>query len=416
MRPETPPSTVNSNDRAIVGLVMLAHALVHTYELSIPILMTEWLDAFPVTKATMGVVVGVGYALFGIGSLPGGVLTDAIGSRRLIAFCLAGMGASFLVLSVAPSVIAITIALVLWGIAASVYHPSGLTLISKGVTERGEGLAYHGIAGNLGIALGPLATTLLLLAFDWHVTTAILVVPALIGAVFALWIDVDETAAVELTDGGDEQPDTGNGISVSEFLAGARSLFVGSYVFVFGVAIMSGLFYRGILTFLPDVLAGFDAFVPTTVFGTTMEPSRYVYVGLLTLGMVGQYAGGILSDRLRPAIGIVAAYGTLAVLSVLFLPAANAGLVPFLALAAVLGVALFLVQPIYQAAVAELTPADSRGLSYGITYFGTFGIGAIGGAAAGAILTYASPWTLFLFLAGVASVAATLGVVLFIRE
>lgn len=411
---ETSPSTVNGNDRAIVGLVTLAHAMVHTFELSIPILMTEWLDAFPVTKATLGIVVGAGYALFGIGALPGGVLTDVVGSRRLIAGCLAGMAGSFLLLSLAPSVLFIAIALMLWGIAASVYHPSGLTLISKGVTARGEGLAYHGIAGNLGIAFGPLATTLLLLAFDWQTATALLVVPALLGAVVALRIDVDETAAVDVTDDGKTR---GKAVtSVPEFFEGARALFVGWFVFVFGVVIMSGLYYRGVLTFLPDVIAGFDAITATSVLGVSMEPSRYVYVGLLTVGMAGQYVGGTLSDRVRPSAGIVGAYAALAVLALVFVPVANAGLLPLLALAALLGFFLFLVQPIYQAAVAELTPAGTRGLSYGFVYFGTFGVGAAGGAIAGVLLTYANEWGLFLFLAGVAAVASGLGLVILTRE
>jgi len=405
---------VNSNDRAIVGLVTLAHAMVHTFELSIPILMIEWLDAFPVTKATLGIIVGAGYALFGIGALPGGILADAVGSRRLIAFSLGGMAAAFLLVSVAPSVIVLAIALMLWGIAGSVYHPSGLTLISKGVTERGDGLAYHGIAGNLGTALGPLVTILLLLVFDWGTTAALLVVPALVGAAVALRIDVDETAAVEVTDGGTPQAEAVT--SLSDFLVDARGLFVGGFVLVFGVVMMSGLYYRGVLTFLPDVIAGFDAMSATSVAGVTMEPSRYVYVGLLMVGTAGQYVGGTLSDRVRPGRGILGAYGVLALLAIVFVPIANVGLVPLLVLAALLGFFLFMVQPIYQAAVAELTPAGTRGLSYGFVYFGTFGIGAAGGAIAGVLLTYANEWGLFLFLAGVAAVASTLGLVLLTRE
>jgi MFS family permease len=324
------------------------------------------------------------------------------------------MAGSFLLLSLAPSMIFIALALMLWGVAASVYHPSGLTLISKGVTERGEGLAYHGIAGNLGIALGPLVTTLLLLVFDWQTTAALLVVPALVGTVVALRIDVDETAAVEVTDGGRPQGDPVT--SVSEFLEGTKGLFVGGFVFVFGVVMMSGLYYRGVLTFLPDVIAGFDAVTATSVFGVSMEPSRYVYVGFLTVGMAGQYVGGTLSDRVRPSAGIVGTYGVLAVLAVCFVPVANAGLLPLLALAALLGFFLFLVQPIYQAAVAELTPAGTRGLSYGFVYFGTFGVGAAGGAIAGVLLTYANEWGLFLFLAVVAATASILGIVLLTRE
>ena len=33
---------MNRNDRAITGLAMLAHAAVHTYELSLPLLLLVW--------------------------------------------------------------------------------------------------------------------------------------------------------------------------------------------------------------------------------------------------------------------------------------------------------------------------------------------------------------------------------------
>ena len=159
---------MNRNDRAITGFTMAGHSMVHIYELSIPILMTVWLVEFPVTSATLGTVVAVGYGLFGVGALPGGLLVDRFGSRRLIVACLFGMGASFLLLGVMPGVGGIAVAIAVWGLAASVYHPAGLALISNGVEERGSAFAYHGMAGNVGIASGPFVTALLLLAFDWY--------------------------------------------------------------------------------------------------------------------------------------------------------------------------------------------------------------------------------------------------------
>jgi len=403
---------VNDNDRAIVGLVTLGHAMVHTYELSIPILMTEWLDAFGTSPATLGLVVGVGYALFGIGALPGGVLADVFGSRRLILACLAGMGGSFLLLSVAPSLPVLVLGLVLWGVAASVYHPSGLALISKGVDQRGRAFALHGMAGNLGIALGPLLTALLLLFVGWNVATALLVIPALVGAALATRVDIDESAAVEDTvaDGGDSKADSVT--SLPEFVSGTRRLFTGSFVLVFGVVVMSGLYYRGVLTFLPELIGRFPGFEAVTVVGKEWEPGRFVYAGLLTIGMAGQYTGGVLTDRIRPSVGIAGAFGVLVVLAVAFLPAARAGVVPLLVVGALLGFFLFVVQPMYQATVAELTPPGTRGLSYGYTYLGVFGIGAAGGAIAGAILTYATTDALFLTLAVVAGVASVLGLAL----
>ncbi|MBB6646277.1 MFS transporter [Halobellus ruber] len=429
---------------------MLAHAMVHTYELSIPILVSIWLVEFEVlplgvtqlevTAATLGVVVTAGYGLFGVGALPGGVLVDRIGSARLIAACLFGMGGSFLLLGFAPNLLVVAIALLLWGAAASVYHPAGLTLLSKGVEERGTGFAYHGIAGNVGTGLGPLVAATALLFVEWTVVAVVLAVPALIAGVYAIRAEFDETAAVGdqvrsgIADGDGESGGAAGGIeSLAAFGAEARRLFAGAFALVFVVVMASGLYYRGILTFLPSVLEPFPEFAPipltallppavTDALGVapdsagSLNPERYFYSGLLIVGVLGQYVGGMLIDRVRVEYGLAAGYALLVVLALLFLPAASAGLVPLLVVGAVLGAALFFVQPFYQATVAEYSPPGTRGLSYGFTYLGVFGVGALGGTVAGVILTYATPTVLFATLGGFAAVGSGLGVYLLKRR
>ena len=397
--------------------------MVHTYELSIPILVAAvWLAEFEVSTAVMGVVVTIGYGLFGVGALPGGVLTDRFGSRRLIAACLFGMGGSFVLLGFATSIWLLALALLVWGAAASVYHPAGLSLISTGVEDRGRVFAYHGMAGNVGIALGPLTTAILLLFLDWRVVVLLLAVPAGIAALYALRADVDERAAVTATDGGsvddasddsdatdgDSEADPGVS-SFSEFFAESRVLLASTFVVVFGIVMLSGLYYRGVLTFLPEILREFAVFAPVEVGERTLEPADYFYAGLLMVGILGQYVGGRLTDRMRPERGLALGFAALAIVGIVFLPAANAGIGPFLVIGALLGFFLFLVQPLYQATVAEHTPPSARGLSYGYTYLGVFGVGSLGGALAGAILTYQSEATLFLVLAVFAVVAAILG-------
>jgi len=324
-----------------------------------------------------------------------------------------GMGAAFALLGVAPSLAVVTVALLLWGVAASVYHPSGLAMLSKGVTEQGSAFAYHGMAGNFGIAVGPLVTTLLLLAFDWQTVVVLLAVPAFVAAAFAIRVDVDEAAAV-----GDGEADAradGGVSSMSELVADSRLLFSGWFVAVFGVVMLSGLYYRGVLTFLPDLLSGLELFAPVEFAGESLEPARYLYAGLLTVGMAGQYVGGKLTDRVENARGIAAAFGALVVVALAFVPAMEAGLAWILVASFVLGFFLFVVQPLYQATVAEYTPAGARGLSYGYTYLGVFGVGALGAAVAGVVLQYASPSALFVVLAGFAAAASGLGVTLALR-
>jgi MFS family permease len=415
-------AVVNRNDRAITGFVMAGHGLVHTYELSIPILLTVWLVEFPVTSATLGTVVAVGYGLFGVGALPAGVLVDRFGSRALIVACTLGMGVAFLLLAVLPGVAGITVALAVWGIAASVYHPAGLTLISKGIEERGAAFAYHGMAGNAGIVAGPFLTAVLLLAVEWQVAVAVLAVPALVASAVGLRVEFDETAALAATDGGDA-PATDID-SLSEFLSASRGVFTVGFLAVFALVMFNGLYYRGMLTFLPDLLSGFL----DPLFGASEEVgpvsngpvasefdlSRYLYAGLLAVGIGGQYVGGRLTDAMAPERGLAAMAGALVVIALLFVPASES-LPALFAVSVALGFTLFGMQPLSQATIAKFSPPDHRGLSFGYTYLAIFGIGALGASITGAVLTYGSTQLLFVVLACFEAAALALGLFLVFR-
>ncbi|WP_199243352.1 MFS transporter [Halopenitus persicus] len=442
---------MNANDRSITAFTMAAHGLVHTYELSIPILMTVWLTEFSVTAAVLGAVVTVGYGLFGVGALPGGLLVDRLGSRRLIVGCLFGMGLSFFGLALAPSLAGIAVTLALWGIAASVYHPAGLALISNGVDpdRRGVAFGYHGMAGNAGIAFGPLAAAVLLLVADWRVVAAALGVLSIAAGVVGLSADFDETAGVEVVNeatgnGADRddasqddtrdasrdeaEPDNTTTIrSLGDFLQGSRRVFTAGFTLVFLVVLCNGLFYRGMLTFLPELLREFllaamgdvrlGLFAPDSPLAEEFDVSRYVYVGLLTAGIAGQYTSGRLLDRIEPERGLATVLFLLAIIAGAFVPLAAAGVLPLLAVSAALGFALFGIQPFSQATVAAYSPPESRGLSFGFTYLGIFGIGALGATIVGVVLTYAAAdAAVFLVLAAVALTGCTLATVLRRRD
>ena len=411
---------MNENDRSILSITMLGHGMVHTYELAIPIFITVWIAELGVGSATLGVAVAIGYALYGIGSVPSGVGTDAYGSKRLLVVCLLGMGASFLSLAFADGLLGLTLSLALWGLSASVYHPAGLRLISTGVTQRGRGFGYHGIAGNFGIALGPLVAATLLIGFEWQVVAAAMAIPALLAAVYTSYASVDELAAVDgirtgsATDGGDPEPDAalGGTPSIRDVLGDTRTIFAGGFLIAFPMLILEGFFYRGVLTFLPNMLASYDSLAPVTVFGERVDPSGYVFVGLLVVGMAGQYVGGRLSDAMPPEKAVIGAFFSLAVISVLFVPAANSGLLALLLVSGLLGFVLFGEQPLLQAVVADYSGSDVRGLSYGYMFLGVFGIGALGAAFSGAVLAYTTQQALFLLLAVVPLTGSLIATVL----
>ncbi|MEF8813925.1 MAG: MFS transporter [Halovenus sp.] len=416
---------MNRNDRAITGFAMAGHGMVHTYELSIPILMTVWLVEFPVTTATLGTLVALGYGLFGIGALPGGILVDRFGSRTLIIACLFAMGGSFVLLGLVPNIAGIALAIAVWGLAASVYHPAGLALISNGVEKRGAGFAYHGMAGNIGIAGGPFATALLLLAFDWRIASLVLAIPALVAGLVGLTVDFDERAAVDaVADGG--QASSTDIDSIREFLGASRGVFTAGFLTVFVLVLFNGMYYRGMVTFLPELLSGFldplvdvapsegIGLIPDGPVAREFDLSQYLYAGLLSIGIGGQYVGGRLTDAVEPERGMAVMLSLLVIIALLFVPAADT-LPTLLGISVVLGFVLFGLQPLSQATIAKYSPSEHRGLSFGYTYLAIFGIGALGASLAGAALTYGSPTAVFVLLAGFASVALLLAVFLILR-
>ena len=334
---------MDANDRALTAFAMLGHATFHTYELVIPVFVAIWSDAFTASPALLGIIAGVSYGLVGVGALSSGVLADRVGSKRLVLACLVGMGAAFGLVSVAPTLPVLAVALLLWGAAASVYHPAGLALLSRGA-----------------------------------------------------------------------EVDSGTSDRLPGFLTDSRLLFTGGCVLVLVVGVLYGLYYRGAVTFLPEVLGVLPLFEPVELYGRAVEPSQYVYSGLLLLGGVGQYAGGWLVDRLPVERVLVGSYAALAAIAVVFVPAADAGLWPLLAVAAAFGFCAFLVAPVNQEAISVYSGADVRGLSFGYSYTAIFGVGAVGSSLAGLVLTRPTPAILFLLLAGLAGCAAVLGGVLLV--
>ncbi|MFC6906458.1 MFS transporter [Halalkalicoccus tibetensis] len=411
---------MNDNDRSITGFTMLAHGTFHTYELSIPLFVVIWLDVFDVSAFVLGVVVSLGYGLIGVGALPSGVLADSYGSRRLIVGSVVGMGGGFFLLALAPNIYTLCAAIVVWGAAASVYHPAGLSLISRGAEERGTVFAYHGVGGNVGTAFGPLLAALLLIFLDWRLVIVALALPAVAVVLLGSSMEFDETAATA-TDGGEEvgesEPegsadDADDGFDLRGLVDDSRLLFTTGFALTFVVVLLYGTYYRGLLTFMPDMIADLPQFGTYMIMGQSAEPAQYIYTGLLMVGILGQYAGGRVTDHVKTEYALLSTLTALAVLAVLFLPAASVGVVPFLLVCAVLGFCLYATAPIYQVVIAEYAAEDVHGLSYGYTYLGMFGIGAGGAALAGALLTYFSASVLLGTLGAIALVAAGLVVVI----
>ena len=94
--------------------------------------------------------------------------------------------------------------------------------------KRGSVFAYHGMAENIDISMGPLVTILLLLVLDWRVVVALLTIPAVLAVAYALRVDIDERAAVAVDGNGTDGSRAGS--DVPSFRTSSRVLVRSSRV------------------------------------------------------------------------------------------------------------------------------------------------------------------------------------------
>jgi MFS family permease len=154
---------------AVIAITFMGHLLNHSLTLIYPVIMIQLAQLYPETSlTTFGMIGSAHYLLYGLGSLPAGWLVDRFGARTILTIYLLGSGLSVAGLVLADSLLQLTIGLTILGLFCSLYHPAGLTLISHNSMKISRHLGVHGIAGSLGLALGPLVSGLLAQIFGWH--------------------------------------------------------------------------------------------------------------------------------------------------------------------------------------------------------------------------------------------------------
>lgn len=367
---------MDSDERRSVAVLAFLHGLVHGNILSIPIFLSlAWRNEFRADDVTLGVLAAVAYASFGIGSIPFGYLADRKGAPPLLLACVSGIAVSVTAVCLSPTLLALGIALASLGLFSGIYHPTGLSYISRRIREQGQGMGWHGMGGSLGIASGPAVVGVLLgLGFPWRPVAAVLVVPSLVAIVLLIARPLEDSLVPT------ENP--------ASLLAAARRALSPAFVLVLLVYMFAGITYWGSLTFLPRFVG----------------PGSYAF--LLGLGAIGQVLAGHLADRPMPGrtVFVLSCGGALLLVALAIGPS---GLL--LASAWAFGFVLFSLEPLQNTLVTSAVRPGQRGLAFGMTFLSVFGIGSVGAVLAGYLLSRDATELLFLLLAGFLAISGFCG-------
>ena len=376
---------MNPAERKLISYIAAAHALTHITELSYAVLLTRIQDDFGTRDVVMGALATVFGWTFGSSAIPAGFLTDRLGSRRVLVYAFAGSSVMAVLVGLSPNAWVLVATLAGLGLTIGLYHPAGLSAVAQGVSRRGIGLGFHGVAGNLGQALAPAIALGLAIAVDWRAgffciagLSALLAI-ILSRAHLPVHGDSEVLSAEEVV----EPP-------AQEEAATVTNRMLTPLLLTYGAFVVGGIVYRGVITYLPKHL---EEMVSEDFGGV------FVTVALI-MGAVGQLLGGWVSqemrlERMAPVIAAAAVPALIltAMLSGALLVIASSAFVFF----------YFANQPVFTGLIADYTPPGAVGRSYGVSFFAGFGLGSLGGVIAGALVdtwdTEGAFWGLSVFMA-----------------
>ncbi len=377
---------MNRSERSILIVTGIGHALCHWWALLVTGIFEPLRADFGLTGFQVSVLPVIGYVLMGAGALPAGYFTDRIGPKPMLLVYFVSTALACVSAVLASSAVSFAISLTFLGAAISLYHPTGLAMISHGFEKRGQAMGIHGIAGSLGLCGGPLAMNLANLG-DWRLSYWVMAGVSFLSMVILLMLPIelreDPSKPAEST----EAP-------VETIKPSYRLL-----AFLFVPMMLTGINYRAVMTALPTYLSGGDG-------DSTL--AKFLLFLVFLAGGASQFLMGRRADRSHPS----KLYANLIALSIplaLLLAWSGGGSYLAIAIALVLAVVHFGTQPVENLLIAEHTPHSLRSISYGLKFTLTFGLGPVAVPLVGYFWdeTGTLAWTFVLF-ALIATVVAML--------
>ena len=227
----------------------------------------------------------LGVVLFGAAAPLAGWLADKYSRAILITVYPFGLGLGSILAAFSQSTEMLGISLGILGFFAAIYHPVGIAMITKRPGKVGLRLGINGVWGNMGVALAPVLTGILIAFADWRLA---FIVPSIICLFFGLsqlfaFIELDETEY--------KTDNIKKNKSSSVLTEGWQTV-----LFCLSIVTLSGGFIFGSLTFL----------IPRLFEVNMLEISSDVAITGLLAGLVyaiasfSQIGTGWLVDKIPP--------------------------------------------------------------------------------------------------------------------
>lgn len=358
---------MNRDEKMIVALTGCSHALSHSYLLIFPAVLLLLQKEFSMGYLGLGIIGNIMVFAYGLGALPGGMIYNRLGPRRLYLICFLGSALASIFVAMASNFFLFTAGLALLGALGSVYHPLANALITSKVREYSRALGIHGAAGNIGLAGAPFLAGLIGAQWGWRTAYILFAFPGIALALWSLTIDMEGNR------NGATKP------ARSSLANKSWAVFFSiPLILIYLLNMLHSFSYHGALTFLPAYMGKYTSF---KLFSWDSVALGGMLSGLaLFVGVFGQYMGGILGQRkgAQRNFLIICALSLPFVMGMSFFKD-----VSLLIMSLGFFFLNFSLQPMTNVFLAQYTTPEMRGTAFGIFFFAAFGLGSFASSFSG---------------------------------
>jgi FSR family fosmidomycin resistance protein-like MFS transporter len=345
-----PPQSFR-RDARVIGLVGVAHGLSHFFQLTLPPLFPLLRAEFDASWALLGALIGTFYAASGLVQFIAGFWVDRFGARPVLLGGMSLVAGATVLAAFAPSVAWLFPAMIIMGAGNGVFHPADFAILNANVAPQRLGHAYstHGIFGNLGYAVAPIASFGIASLVGWRGALAA------VGLIGIVVVGVLMTQREYLNS--HRAPE-----AKGQTILGSVALFRQAAILAcFAYFVVQTTASIGLQTFAPSALnAG---------FGIALALANSAVTAYLLGGTAGIFVGGFLAAR-TDRHDRVAAAGLLTAAVLAALIATSPPLPLLLPIFAAIGFALGATGPARDLIVRNATPKGASGRIYGFVYSG----------------------------------------------
>src|SRR3972149_5229367 len=184
----TAPGSAPSSSFREVWLITIGHSLTHWYPATFYLLLPLIGRELGLSYSEIGFIMTSQYVAGALSNIPGGMVVATVGRKGLLmAVPLFWVGVPYFLMSFTHNYWVLLLCVTLVGIGNNLWHPTAIPTLAQRFPERkGLVLSVHGMGGNVGDALAPLAVGGLLAVLSWREIVMVNLVPGVVIACLIL--------------------------------------------------------------------------------------------------------------------------------------------------------------------------------------------------------------------------------------